>query len=74
MTTDSRYEDERKEIALLFALLYEEVRARQQRIKELITTYEKRTGRSPFHKTGGWVGEPWDSAKIRLYRRPRAKG
>ncbi len=41
--------------------LYKESALLNQRIKELVTAYEKRTGRSPFHKTGGYVGEPWDS-------------
>ncbi len=49
--------DEREEIELL----YEEIALRSQRIKELGAAYERRTGRSPFHKTGGYVGEPWDS-------------
>ncbi len=49
--------DEREEIERL----YTEVRERQQRIRELVAAYEKRTGRSPFHKTGGLVGETWDS-------------
>ncbi len=49
--------DEREEIERLYA----EVRERQQRIKELVAAYEKRTGRSPFHKTGGYLGEPWNS-------------
>ncbi len=49
--------DEREEIERLWG----EVRELHERIRTLVKSYETRTGRSPYYKTGGYVGEPWDS-------------
>ncbi len=49
--------DEREQIERLWM----QVRALHNRIDVLVRAYEARTGRSPYHETGGLVGETWDS-------------